>query len=626
MDMAYRLIFKELSGRPRRCPGLLRAVLAAAACACLPAWDAPAGAAQLAWTQTDWSRGQYVYQMDLDPDAQPGLLILENDPADPRFVAEPTAYRGIYGAAAYHDTLFLGAGPYPLNPDGAEVLAYDYLTGQFSLSFEPAEEGIMVMKTRGDTLYIPGPDTHNPIPLGSSVYLYNGQQWTTQQHVVGALHLFDLEVMDDAIYVSSGDGTGDASIYRSLDHGETFTPIFTLHYTPEHFVRRMHALAVHNGLLYAQPDGWSPEDDMVFTFDGADWDTLPVPYLPQGNPGEQNGWQGTYTAWGDSLMLAVKDKLFIFDEDHVHRSPLPFLCARMGSGFGAYRGALYGGAASGYLYRWQPGQGWTQVCPLGLDPATEQIQAVVTYCGRLYIATARAAGYTGGRLYVSGCALSGRLMSLAHDFGLPVYDGRIVWDQFSPAPEASARFQVRSALTIEGLPAAGWAGPDGTPATWFTQSGSPLYESHDGDRFFQYLVELHSPDGLQMPLLRSVTLLADSIPGAAVEEDPENDGSGERILWLEAPRPNPALAPVLLRAHLGAGLGPAARLALRILDVQGREVRAVAFAPDDCGELAWRWDLTDASGRRVPTGIYQILVAADHGAAPPAATRLLVLP
>jgi len=585
-----------------------------------------AWAYQIAWTQDDWSGQAYIWQSGTDPEIHPGLLIPLNNPADPRFIAEPTSYRGLYAMAVYHDTLFIGAGPYPLNPDGADILSYDYLTGQFALSFQPPEEGVAVMKVRGDTLYIPGPDTHYSGPYGSSVYLYNGQQWITKQSVLGAVHLFDVEVMNDAIYVSSGDGSGNASIYESLDHGDSFTRIFSLDYTLEHMIRRMHALAVHQGRLYAQPDGWDPEDDMVFTFDGADWDTIQVVGLPQGTSTENYGWQGVFTTWGDSLMLGVKDKLFIFADHNVYRSTLPFWCARMGSGFGVYKGALYSGGGSGYLYRWRPGQGWSQLGPLGPDPSTEPVQAFATYYGRLYIATSRTEGLIGGRLYVSACATVGRLISLPHDFGIPVYDVQIAWNHFSPDPAALVRFQVRSAPSEEQLPAHSWVGPDGTSSSWYTQSGTPLPPLHDTDRFFQYQVELHSPDGLLMPLLRSVTLSADSSEGAGVNALLPVADPRAPLLLMEPPRPNPALASVHVRTHLASPDPVDGPLELRVLDLQGREVRAIAVDLDGRREAHWLWDLSDNRGRRVPTGIYQIAAYVRGQTRAPASRHVLVLP
>jgi hypothetical protein len=583
-------------------------------------------ASQIAWTQDDWSHGAFEWMSAVDPEIQPGLLVPENNPGDPRFVAEPTDYRGLWAMAVYHDVLYIGAGPYPLNPDGAEILSYDYLTGQFGVSFEPPEEGVAVLKVRGDTLYVPGPDTHFSMPNGSSVYLYNGQQWTTKQRVVGALHLFDVEVMNDAIYVSSGDGTGNASVYQSLDHGDNFTRIFSLAYTSSHPVRRMHGLAVHHGLLYAQPDGWDPEDDMVFTFDGADWDTIPVVGLPQGAQGENSGFQGVFTTWGDSLMLGIDTKFFIFANNHVYRSNLPFYCARMGSGFGIYKGALYSGAASGHLYRWKPGQGWSQVCPLGLDPSTEPIQAFATYYGRLYVATSRTEGLTGGRLYVSACAPLGRLISLPHDFGLPVFDAQIAWDHFSPGTGADVRFQVRSAPTLVQLYSKTWSGPDGTSASWFTQPGTPLNLIHDANQFFQYKVELLSPDQLLMPLLRSVTISADSTSGAGVDETAPADPAARPLLRLQPPHPNPAVEAVRVCACLDSRGGPGVVIDLSVFDVQGREVRTATLPLGSRGEAEWRWDLTDTSGWRVSTGIYQIVASVGGHAGTRAAGRVLVLP
>ncbi len=591
------------------------------------AW--PAWAADLSWTQSDWSAGTYQQAMGLDPEVHPGLLIPENHPEDMRFLAEPTDYRGIFATEVYHDSLFLGCGPSPLNPTGAEILAYDPLNEDFELQLEPPEEGVLVLKARADTLYMPGPDTHAPPPGFSNVYLYGGAQWETMSTVPSAVHLFDIDRMDDAIYVSSGEGTGDASIYRSDDFCQTFTPIFTVYASPEHPVRRLHALAVHDGLLYMQPDGWDPEDDMVFTFDGTDWDTIPVPWFPQGGPGEESGWQGTFTAWGDSLLLCIKNKFYIFDDGLEYRGSLPFYCARLGSGFGRYKDAVYGGAATDSLHRWTPSGGWTSVCRLGLEPETEQIEGVSTLYGRLYVATARRSGYTGGRLYVSACEVYGSLISLPHDFGVAVRDGVLSWDQHQPNSEAFARFQLRSAPSLDLLPAEPWLGPDGTPDTHYYDPGTPLPDVHNGDRFFQYRVEMGSPGGVEMPILWSVTLEADSVNTGAVSFEPASPAHGIRI-QLAAPYPQPATGPVGLRAHLSGSetASWSGDLQLRILDLQGREVRRAWVPVRSDGWARWVWDLRSDEGARVSAGIYQVRIHAPGALSSSAcaAARMLVLP
>jgi subtilisin family serine protease len=72
--------------------------------------------------------------------------------------------------------------------------------------------------------------------------------------------------------------------------------------------------------------------------------------------------------------------------------------------------------------------------------------------------------------------------------------------------------------------------------------------------------------------------------------------------------PNPVrAAPVRISLHpAGSGAG-----ALTIVTPAGRRVRT--FAPADAGEDAYVWDLKDASGRDVPSGIYLVLQKGRSG-------------
>lgn len=69
---------------------------------------------------------------------------------------------------------------------------------------------------------------------------------------------------------------------------------------------------------------------------------------------------------------------------------------------------------------------------------------------------------------------------------------------------------------------------------------------------------------------------------------------------LDAPVPNPARAGTTLRYAL-ATAGPSS---LRIVDIQGRLVRALADGALAAGPHASSWDLRDTRGARVPPGLY----------------------
>ncbi len=597
---------RALAAAGRLAAGLLAAGLLAA----------PRGA-DLVWTDDDWSQGRYALTSAADPEVHPGLLIPANDPATMLFVAEPTDYRGIYAMAVYHDTLFLGAGPYPITADGADVLSYDYRTGVFRTEYQPDEQGITALKVFGDTLYMPGPETHDGYTLGSAIYLYNGHEWIKKQHVQLALHLFDLEMLDGAIYVTTGDHDYIGSVRVSHDLGETWDTLLHLDPTSTSEGRRFYGIGSFQGRIYAQPDGYEPESECIYAFDGTAWDTIPMPGLPEAK-------MGKFTAWGDSLFLNIRNRMYILHEGQVHASWMPFAGDRWCQGFHVYKGMFYGGADYGRLYRWSPGSPWSQIGEIGLDPSTEEISVLATYYGRLYLATARYEGHTGGRLYVSAAAPQARLLSLVHDFGAPTVNGTLAWIDFRPGSGNTTRFRVRSGATPEDLAAAPFLGPDGTATSSYVTSGTALPAAHRTHRYFQYQVDLLCPAGLEMPFVDRVTLAVDTLDATSVDEPPA--ASAPR-LWLGAPRPNPARHGVELPVAPAAAGAPAERaLWLRVTDLQGRRVREERVALHGTERTLWRWDLTDCSGARVPAGIYLVRVScAARTAAGAVATRTLLV-
>jgi hypothetical protein len=80
---------------------------------------------------------------------------------------------------------------------------------------------------------------------------------------------------------------------------------------------------------------------------------------------------------------------------------------------------------------------------------------------------------------------------------------RLYWEAGTP-PGTTVRFQVRSATTREALADAAYLGPDGTPETFYEQSGSPVRTLPSG--FFQYRAVLATQDSARTPYLKRVTL------------------------------------------------------------------------------------------------------------------------
>jgi hypothetical protein len=609
------------------------AVVVAVALALLVAGFGPrAFAGDRAWVEDDWSNGAYTSIQGMDADIEPGLLALISHPEDMRFVAEPTAFQGIYAIAAFHDTLFVGASPYPIMGNGADILSYDDVSNTFALDYSLYEQGVTALKVYGDTLYAPGPDSQGSW-LWGNVYLRDRSGWTRKATVPSAVHLFDIAVDGGSIYTTGGDRFYNGAIWRSDDHGDTFTEIFQIPYVIDVGVRRFYGCEAFQGRLFFQPDGRGG-DQFVLRYDGAGWDSLAMSAMPVDR-------QGVFTAWGDSLIFSISNRMYIIHGDHVTARWQPFQGNTWCRGVYKYGDAIYGGALNGLLYRWRPETGWVQVDQLGLDPATEEIEGLAMYRSRLYVSTSRPDGYAGGRLYVSAAETAGALVSQTHDFGRPVANGVLAWDACSPGAGDVARLQVRSSPTLAQLAGESFAGPDGTSHTYYQNSPAALPAGHNGDRYFQYRVELLCPDGLRMPWVSRVALEADTLATADVADGNPWGGdagaNGTRALALEivAARPNPARGPIEIGLALNdastdvahaATDAPAEQTALlRIVDVQGRAVRSARLPVRTGVTTRWQWDLRDDRGVAVATGLYQLSAGIQGASGPTARSRAVIV-
>ena len=80
----------------------------------------------------------------------------------------------------------------------------------------------------------------------------------------------------------------------------------------------------------------------------------------------------------------------------------------------------------------------------------------------------------------------------------------------------------------------------------------------------------------------------------------ETEASLPKTLAFGAPRPNP----VQDAARFAVDLPRAARMDLRVVDVQGRLVRVIESGPREAGFHGIAWDGRDESGARVGAGVY----------------------
>ena len=86
---------------------------------------------------------------------------------------------------------------------------------------------------------------------------------------------------------------------------------------------------------------------------------------------------------------------------------------------------------------------------------------------------------------------------------------------------------------------------------------------------------------------------------------------------LYAPQPSPSAA----GASIGFGLPKPGHVTLAVYGVNGAVIRTLASTDYPAGKHAVAWDRADASGRRVPPGIYWVHLTSDGVAR----TRKLVL-
>lgn len=590
-------------------------------------------AAQMTWVDDDWSCGQYSQIWAVDPEVHPGLIVLQNRLDDMRFLASPTAFQGLYCLEVYHDTLFIAASDYPYMYDGAEVISYDYLTDNFEVCYEPYESGLHIIKQFGDSLYIPGPDSMDPWDEEGSIYVYTGYEWIEKATLPRAVHVNDVDIVNGITYASTGQWGGElhgaGCVWISYDYGDSFTCTLVVPPSAGHSARRIFGIGHYGDLVFAQPDGFPPETEVLYTTtDGIDWDTLAVPGLPIDR-------QAMFTDWGDSLLMTIENKMFIWDGEDWTRYTLPFHGWRWCRGIHEYKGDLYGGGFDCTLYRWIQESDWELVGEMAVDPETEDIESMETYYGRLYVSTSRLDQGDEGRLYVSAAAPIGKLTSLAHDFGTGSQNGVLSWEAFEPDTSAQVRLRLRSAHTPSELESSQFLGPDGTPYTYYEEPGTALPFAHFGHRYFQYSVELVSRDGLHMPFVDEVTLEVDSVDMADVSPGPYGDpfepGHGRRDLRvsLGPPCPNPACGSIDFQIEVehpgyirASGSTAPAAPRLSVLDLQGRLVRSARLRVAAEGPITWRWDLRDQNGNPVPEGVY----FARLEVGPKLTTRKIVVP
>jgi hypothetical protein len=90
--------------------------------------------------------------------------------------------------------------------------------------------------------------------------------------------------------------------------------------------------------------------------------------------------------------------------------------------------------------------------------------------------------------------------------GAPLSGGSISFDTHTPE-NTDVTFQIRTGHTRDELENTAFVGPDGTENSFYTLSGSPIWEGSEGSLFIQYRALLSSDNPDVAPFLRQVTLV-----------------------------------------------------------------------------------------------------------------------
>jgi hypothetical protein len=192
------------------------------------------------------------------------------------------------------------------------------------------------------------------------------------------------------------------------------------------------------------------------------------------------------------------------------------------------------------------------------------------------------------------------------------YDGALLGqsaDGVNFTPLASTGTRPSKGQTGSVLPTAGVPAVIGTRHDWKTDRAdlSPFVGLGALPRYFRF--QSLSDAGVNFDGLDLDDIAVDVYDPAA-QPKPTAVGSGPALeLALAPPTPNPTHTP----ATFTFALPRASHVTLELFDPAGRRVRTLADGRFVAGRWVRGWDLADAAGRRVRSGLYLARLASDDG-------------
>lgn len=138
----------------------------------------------------------------------------------------------------------------------------------------------------------------------------------------------------------------------------------------------------------------------------------------------------------------------------------------------------------------------------------------------------------------------------------PISSGSFFFDGATPG-QTEIRFVVRSAGSQELLASKPFVGPDGTTATYYQNTGQPLWKGHDGDTHVQYRATFTSENPVLSPTLRTVQLvIQDALDHFEIRLDEDRWKAGNfHSVKVMARAADDRLIPITGAVHLSASDG-----------------------------------------------------------------------
>lgn len=124
----------------------------------------------------------------------------------------------------YDGILYVGAGDYDKNAGPITVWGYDTAKQKWIETGTLADEEVSKFLLIDGVLTVPGTDPQGDWSYGNYYQLKNGE-WITYENVPDGIHMFDMVEYEGALFAGLGVLPGKSPVVRSVDGGESFSPI-----------------------------------------------------------------------------------------------------------------------------------------------------------------------------------------------------------------------------------------------------------------------------------------------------------------------------------------------------------------------------------------------------------------